>query len=169
MVTETWLSTEIADAEIALPGMSSLPKDRPSRGGGVLLYYRSDLHVEIIDDSEANINDSLWCRMHLRRGDVCLLAIVYRPPMSTLEMDQGLAAAMKRVLTRPHSHFLLVGDFSLHALEVPASPSEQFKADLQELITDVPLYNNVTSPTRFRTGDTPLCLGPCDHQRGTND
>ncbi|CAH8529971.1 unnamed protein product [Dicrocoelium dendriticum] len=158
MVTETWLSTEIADAEIALPGMSSLRKDRPSRGGGVLLYYRSDLHVEIIDDSEANINDSLWCRMHLRRGDVCLLAIVYRPPMSTLEMDQGLAAAMKRVLTRPHSHVLLVGDFNLHALEVPASPSEQFKADLQELITDVPLYNNVTSPTRFRTGDTPSVL-----------
>ncbi|VDP75368.1 unnamed protein product [Echinostoma caproni] len=42
-VTETWLTTDILDSELRLPGMEPLRRDRPSRGGGVLLYYYNKL------------------------------------------------------------------------------------------------------------------------------
>ncbi|VDP94243.1 unnamed protein product, partial [Echinostoma caproni] len=47
-ITETWLTADIPDSELSLPGMSLLQCDRPTRGGGVLLYYRKDLDCEQI-------------------------------------------------------------------------------------------------------------------------
>lgn len=44
---------------------------------------------------------------------------------------------------------------NVHLIEVPVSASERSKADLQEVFADILLYNYVTGPTRFRTGDEP--------------
>ncbi|CAH8640773.1 unnamed protein product [Dicrocoelium dendriticum] len=157
-ITETWLSEAITDAEIALPGMSILRNDRPSRGGGVVLYYRSELHIDLIDDPEVQIVDALWCRLQLSRGDACLLGVVYRPPSATLEMDNRLASTMKTILSQSYSHILLVGDFNIHTIETPACINEHFKMEVQEIISGLPLYNHITSPTRFRTGNKPGVL-----------
>ncbi|CAI2738740.1 unnamed protein product [Dicrocoelium dendriticum] len=157
-ITETWLHQEVTDAEVEIAGMSIIRNDRPSRGGGVLLYYRSDLQCTIVEDLETHVTDSLWCRLRLRHNDTCLIAIVYRPPTSTLEMDSCLIRGLNRVTRTRYSHTLISGDFNLHNLEVSASPSEQFKADLQELIANIPLYNHVTTPTRFRTANKPSIL-----------
>ncbi|CAH8638630.1 unnamed protein product [Dicrocoelium dendriticum] len=51
-----------------------------------------------------------------------------------------------------------MGDFNVHCLEAPATIGEQFKTDLQDLVTTVPLYNHITLPTRFRTGNRPSVL-----------
>ncbi|CAH8562735.1 unnamed protein product [Dicrocoelium dendriticum] len=122
MINENWLK----EAEIALPGMSILRNDRPSRGGGVLLY-RSELHIDLIDDPEVQIVDALWCRLHLSRGDACLLGVMYRLPSATLEMDNRIASTMKTILSQSYSHILLVGDFNIHTTETPACINEHFK------------------------------------------
>ncbi|CAH8653048.1 unnamed protein product, partial [Dicrocoelium dendriticum] len=49
-------------------------------------------------------------------------------------------------------------------MEIPATHSAQFKVDLQEVVAYVPLYIYVTSPTGFRTVDSPPGLDPV----GTN-
>ncbi|CAH8590027.1 unnamed protein product [Dicrocoelium dendriticum] len=51
-----------------------------------------------------------------------------------------------------------MGHFNVHCLETPATTGEQFKADLQDLVTTVPLYDHITLPTRFRTDNTPSVL-----------
>uniref|UniRef100_A0A183B792 Ig-like domain-containing protein n=1 Tax=Echinostoma caproni TaxID=27848 RepID=A0A183B792_9TREM len=48
-VTETWLTDDILDSELGLPGMSLLRRDRPTRSGCVLLYHRSDLQCNAVD------------------------------------------------------------------------------------------------------------------------
>ncbi|CAH8601994.1 unnamed protein product [Dicrocoelium dendriticum] len=50
-----------------------------------------------------------------------------------------------------------MGDFNVHCLETSATIGEPFKADLQELVTSVPIYNHI-APTRFRTGNRPSLL-----------
>ena len=157
-VTETWLSPEISDAEITLLGMLSIRRDRPSKGGGVIIYHRNDLLCEIIDQPETKVSDSLWCHLLLNGHDKCLLGLVYRPPLATPEMDNCLVSVMKFALKQNHTHVLITGDFNLHALDEPALPHQYFKAELQEIITTFPLYNHVFSPTRFRSGNKPSLL-----------
>ncbi|VDP77059.1 unnamed protein product [Echinostoma caproni] len=48
-VTETWLTDDILDSELGLPGMSLLRRDRPTCEGGVLLYHRGDLQCDTVD------------------------------------------------------------------------------------------------------------------------
>ncbi|CAH8429229.1 unnamed protein product [Dicrocoelium dendriticum] len=158
MITETWLSGEITDAEIAIPGMSLLRNDRTGKGGGVLIYFRTNLRCELIDDPQTCVTDVLWCKLWLERNDVCLLSVVYRPPKSTPERDNRLISAFRSVLNQKYSHILVAGDFNTHDLENPASETEVFKAYLQELLSSTFLYNHVTVPTRFRTGNNPSIL-----------
>ncbi|CAH8591519.1 unnamed protein product, partial [Dicrocoelium dendriticum] len=73
-------------------------------------------------------------------------------------MDCNLMAALRQVINRKSSHILVTGDFNLHALESQATPGEQFKAYLQDLVSDYPLYGHVTTPTRFRGTDRPSML-----------
>ncbi|CAH8429139.1 unnamed protein product [Dicrocoelium dendriticum] len=73
-------------------------------------------------------------------------------------MDSCLIRGLIRVTRIRYSHILIYGDFNLHNLEVSAWPSEQFKADLQELIVNVLLYNHVTTHTRFKTVNKPSIL-----------
>ncbi|CAH8546386.1 unnamed protein product [Dicrocoelium dendriticum] len=157
-ITETWLRPDITDTEVELPGMSVVRRDRSSKGGGVALYYRSDLQCEPIEDVYSNVQDTLWCRLRLTGNDVCLVAVVYRPPSSTPEMDFNLASALRLVISRRYSHILIAGDFNIHALDAQATPTEQFKADLQDLVSSFPLYGHIDNPTRFRAAERPSIL-----------
>ncbi|CAH8525204.1 unnamed protein product [Dicrocoelium dendriticum] len=148
----------MTDAEVSLPGMSLIRNDRLTKRGGVLLYYRNDLQCEAVEDSESQFPDSLWCRLQLKGKDACLIVLVYRAPNSTHETDYYLAAALRCSLQQKYTHLLVMGDFNVHCLETPATIGEQFKADLQDLVTTVPLYNHITLPTRFRTGNRPSVL-----------
>ncbi|CAH8452827.1 unnamed protein product [Dicrocoelium dendriticum] len=105
---------------------------------------------EPIDDSETDVPDSIWCDFRLRENDLGLVVVIYLPPSSTPEMDCNLMAALKQLINRKFSHILVTDDFNLHVLESQATPREQFKADLQDLVSDFPLYGHVTTPTRFR-------------------
>ena len=47
-VTETWLSEEILDGKMYVPGYSLLRLDRNRHGGGIALYVRCSLNCEVI-------------------------------------------------------------------------------------------------------------------------
>ncbi|CAH8525088.1 unnamed protein product [Dicrocoelium dendriticum] len=156
-ITETLLRPEISDMEIALPDMSTVRHNLPRKGGGVALYFRNDLQWELIEDSVSTVQDSLWCCLHLKGDDTCLVAGISRPPSSTPEMDCHLASAVRGVINTIYSYIPITGDFNIHALESQATPGEQFKADIQQLVSSYPLYGHINTPTRFRE-DKPSIL-----------
>ncbi|CAH8533959.1 unnamed protein product [Dicrocoelium dendriticum] len=94
--------------------------------------------------------------MHLRR-DVCLLGIV--PPCNVHIGNESLLSFCDEtspgriIQSRPPG-----GGFPPARNRSASIASEQFKADLQNVIADVPLYNHVITSMRFRTGDTPSVL-----------
>ena len=46
-VVETWLDSEIADVEIAIPDFSITRLDRSRHGGGIAFYTRSNLYSQV--------------------------------------------------------------------------------------------------------------------------
>ena len=44
-ITESWLNEKLSNTNISIPGYQIFRRDRDSKGGGVLLYVRDNLHA----------------------------------------------------------------------------------------------------------------------------
>lgn len=137
--------------------MTVVRQDRPSRGGGVALYYNSTLICEQINLSNVQTTDVLFCSLALQNKDTCLVAVVYRPPNSKPHTDEHLILTLRRTLSLPFTHVLLMGDFNVPTLiDSPRTPD--FGIQLAELIDTTPLYNHISAATRHRGQQTPSTL-----------
>jgi len=84
-VTETWLTDSICDQEILPTNFTNYCKDQDSRGGGVMIAVRNNIHSEL--DCYLEVL-SLKIGIH----SPFVLCIVYIPPNSSL--DQYLTLFM---------------------------------------------------------------------------
>ena len=113
MLTETWLKDEVPNGEISLPGMLIKRRDRLTKGGGVIIYYRQDLICTDVNDRRLNLKDTLWCHLQLRSGDTAILDVVYHPPQCSDHDEAQLIDNIKCALGLRCSHVWLTGDFNL--------------------------------------------------------
>ncbi|KAF8563961.1 hypothetical protein P879_10299 [Paragonimus westermani] len=158
-LTETWLTDEITDAEIAIPGFSVLCSDGGSQGGGVALYFSTQLKLTVTNDPPFQSRETLWCMLPLDATGLYLAVVTYRPPSNSSEADTLLLSDLNQFLARGHTHVLLIGDFNCPQLRTRVHSSGSFQAELLALCDLIPLYNHVLQPTRFRSNDTPSILG----------
>lgn len=81
-ITETWLSPEMPDFPVSLPGYTFFRADRSSLGGGVLLMCKTSLFSYLLCSiSNTDSEEAIICR--LRANDEILpVAVCYRPPVS---------------------------------------------------------------------------------------
>ena len=156
-VTETWLMADILDSELCLPGMSLLRHDRLTRGGGALLYHRSEFQCEIVIPS-VSTPDTLWCRLKLSKHDDCLIGVVYRSPSSTESTNDTLLRTMSHFLSLKFSHILIMGDFNCPNLNKTMACHPVFQHHFKQIIDSHPLYNHVKAPTRFGNSETSSIL-----------
>ena len=77
-ITESWLSDEILDSEVSIPGYTIVRLDRNRHGGGLALYIRDCLGFEIVPLPVSNI-EFLVSRIFLADFSF-VFAIFYRPP-----------------------------------------------------------------------------------------
>ena len=157
-ITETWLSSDIQDPEIALPGLNLLRQDRPSKGGGVALYYRKDIQCEPLETPDFLVEDALFCTLTLNNKDKCLIAVIYRAPNSDSDHDMKLTAALQTATKGRYTHLLILGDFNFPTLLNHSLNGNPLKALLNNLLTTGTLYNHVTQPTRYRGTTNPSLL-----------
>ena len=66
--------------EIEIPGYNMFRKDRDGKGGGVLVFVRSDLSVARRCDLEDTAVEGLWLEILLPKSRGFLLGTFYRPP-----------------------------------------------------------------------------------------
>ena len=86
--TETWLTFEYRDSELAFPGFSLITADSSrSRACGVPIYLRDDFPPALIyfDFPSQPLADTLWLRLTLRHSDALLIDLLYRLPSSDLQ------------------------------------------------------------------------------------
>ena len=60
-VTETWLSSNLTDSTVAIPGYNLFWKDRVTTiGGGVCIYLNSKIPCKRLEQCNENGVESLW-------------------------------------------------------------------------------------------------------------
>ena len=164
--TETWLTSEYRDSELAVPDFS-LIRANSSRGraGGVAIYIRDDFPLPLIyfyfpPQPLAVVENSLWLRLPLRSSDALLIGLLYRSPSSDLQRDYDLLISIRDFIHSYHcSYLLLLGDFNAPDIMWDQGISTGgFLSRLLQLVQEEDWTQHVCEPTRYRTGQRPSLL-----------
>jgi hypothetical protein len=143
LVTESWLSSDISDSIINIGNTyNSFRLDRPTPGGGILAYIKSDLPAKRLPELEEEGKEALWLLLKPPRtprpySSVIVVGVYYPPGQgkeNEHEMLDYLTQKMDIALAERHSAGIFVtGDFN--------------KLDLNPLCRRFNLRNQVKSPT----------------------
>nr|VZI06190.1 unnamed protein product [Spirometra erinaceieuropaei] len=97
-VTETWLSGNISDNEVAQPGYQIYRRDREHRqGGGIVVYVNDGLAVSDNTTKFACSTEAIWLTIKAT-GSPCLdVLTVYRPPRTDRIADTQLLEQLGRL------------------------------------------------------------------------
>ena len=118
--TETWLTSEYRDSELAIPGFPLIRADSThGRAGGVVIYLLDDLSLPLFyfHLTSQPMADTLWMRLLLRHSDALLIGLLYRSPSSDLQRDNNLLISIRDFIhSHNFSHLPLLGNFN--ALDV---------------------------------------------------
>jgi len=113
-ITESWANSDIADAELMVPGYDLFRKDRPvnSRGGGVLLYVKSIFHAVEYHPRTA-FPEHIWCTLDVDGGKNLLVGVCYRTPNNDIfNFDNNKRLNDLIVELGGSEMLLLMGDFN---------------------------------------------------------
>ena len=144
-VTETFLDETITSSRIAMPGFKTFRLDRPSHGGGVVIYASNSVRVKRRADLECLGTELLFAEV-CSRSSSCLVGCLYRPPSSPTGYWDQLQNLMERVKQRradAQKPIVLVGDFNVD-INHTASPQHHHYESFCSLFGFTNFVNGVT-------------------------
>ena len=111
-VSETWLTHNVLDQHIAMPGFSVYRNDK-GRGGGVCIYVRDFLTV-----TSTNVNidqvegvENLWLTVQCRKLPSVIIGCLYRHPHSNSHSYDYITNVFNDIRLRDRP-FYVFGDFN---------------------------------------------------------
>ncbi|XP_020605300.1 uncharacterized protein LOC110044121, partial [Orbicella faveolata] len=127
-LTETWLNSNISDAEVSLPGFTLFRRDRLVRkGGGVAVFVSESINA--VRRSDLEIDESVWIEIFLPKSKSILFGTFYRPPSeSDSQPDVDYLARVYNSLDSAAAEgkeIVVNGDFNCDYL--PKKPSSETK------------------------------------------
>lgn len=152
-ITESWTSSERDSAGLlSVPGYTLFRADRESRGGGVLLYVRSNLNAVFCPELTVShgYKEALCCRINLTHEDSLLICVIYRPESNTDAQNSQCFNLIRSFQTTNAQRQLIVGDFNFKDVNWSDYVWPRNCDSFMESVHDAGLYQFVTFATRER-------------------
>ena len=121
-ITETWLSPNVSDPAVSIPGYNLFRKDRTNKtGGGVCIYLNNRIPCRRLDHCDEEGVESLWISMRPqclpRNITSIILSVIYhttsnREPENVI-LRQHIQRNLDNLLAKqPNALVLITGDFN---------------------------------------------------------
>eukprot|EP00061_Rhincodon_typus_P010747 g35270.t1 len=151
---ETWLK-DGQDWQLNIPEYRCFRRDRKRNKRawewGFALLIRHHITAVLREDrAEGPCSEALWMELRIRKGEITMLGVFYRPPNSPRDTEEQIC---NQILERcEKSRVVVVGDFNFplidgDSLRARGSDGEQFVRCVQEGF----LRQYVDNPTREET------------------
>ena len=111
-LTETWLNSNIKDAQVHIPSYTVTRADRNGRGGGVLLYSHESIPLTASMPFDDGMCEGLICKFQTVKIGIIT---IYRPPQASKESFSKLLSWIKTFVAELENEkyqIILVGDFN---------------------------------------------------------
>lgn len=155
-VTESWLCSSDTNKSVYLPGFTSFRNDRPSRGGGVLIYVKKRFNTKVICRSNTDGIEYIFIEVSCNNLKV-LIACVYipKPTVALLKILKDELKSFNNV----YSDILILGDFNIDILN-SSNLSRKYLNILDQLSLTI---INTIEPTHFVSSTTTTSTSLIDH------
>ena len=152
--TESWLTPgDHKNSELMLDEYDIYRRDRPSRGGGVLIAIKKTLCSEQISSSKDS--ETIFCKIKLKGKKPLIIGCVYRPPDYDLEQSRKIVSEIYSIMNRnKKAVFWFGGDFNIPDINWKSQEIQgnQYLKDINslflEMSQDLGLSQIVDIPTR---------------------
>ncbi|BHF79034.1 hypothetical protein SprV_0602215100 [Sparganum proliferum] len=156
-LTESWLSENVDDRELMLPGFQLFQRDRRERqGGGVVTYVKHGLLVSEKTEQFACSAETIWLTIRAPGSHSLEVLTVYRPPRSDPEADARLLEELGRFALRPD--VLIMGDFNAPLIDWSSlyarGPELTFDRRFLDMALRSFLTQHVLFPTRTKASSS---------------
>ena len=141
-IVETWLSSDILESEVALPGYQVHRLDRNRHGGGILVYVRDNFVVNLLPSPD-NL-ELLTLSVCNGINKVCI-SLFYRPPNSPCEVFENLFLYLQSLHTSQFSNYILLGDFNVNF----CNTNHPLYSKLYNIFSSFGLTQVVSEPTHI--------------------
>jgi hypothetical protein len=170
-LTETWLKSYHADAQLHIPGYVVSRCDRENRvGGGVLLYSHANIPLSDYEVHDDKVCQAVFCRFETIK--TCI-TVLYRPPNASSSSSTALFDFVKKQINQLNDEnyqLCIMGDFNLPRIDWNSgttdsggSSDENIAGEaLLSFMSNCFLNQYVVSPTR---GDNILDIFLCNEDR----
>ena len=149
VITETKLDNSFPNSQLKVNGFRMLRRDRNLHGGGVLMYFRSDIpYVRLRRLEQTSAIECLAVRVKLAKSWTTFIGPCRSPAISKFMWTKELTDVLEAANVKSESIFLL-GDFNCDLLE-PDKPPKAGRdlVDIMEVYGFVNLINHATRITR---------------------
>ena len=121
-ITETWLSANIPDSNVSIPGYNLFRQDRVhTTGGGVCVYIDDKIPCKLINSCVEDNVESIWLSIRPyrlpRQITSIILSVIYHPPNSQRNENIILKHHVQKNLDaifsdQPNALIIITGDFN---------------------------------------------------------
>jgi len=143
-VSETWLHAGIADNTLSFGDYIFVRQDRPSRAGGVGVYFKNSLDFKVVLQECNAFMEHIWVEIKVGKKSL-IVGNVYRPPSS--DMDD-FVSGLEDILADFYTKFdciILMGDFNVNMLNFDSKNTNL----LINLTESFDLRQVISEPTRI--------------------
>ncbi len=115
IISETKLDSSFPDAQFTVPGFNMYRKDRTARGGGLIVYSRSDIQNHRIHKLESSLVENITVELAIGSNTWCLLAMYKPPKTKNSDFHNDCQKLLDMVLIK-YDNILLIGDTNFDML-----------------------------------------------------
>ena len=144
-VTETWLSADVLDHELYIPGYTLIRRDRNRHGGGVAIYVSTSVSFRSLVFPCPNLK--LIVLEFTLKSQLYTLGVFYRPPSASTDCLSNLYNHVNSMHHQNRSNLILCGDFNIDVSSASA-PTCASNNLFNQLCTDFCLSQVISQPTR---------------------
>jgi len=124
-VTETWLSEDVIDQQLAIDGYNLYRKDRGDARGGVCLYVSKRFNIERLDF--LSVLEYCAVRIHATDMQPFIVVVIYRSPKIPVHRWlPHMQDLLQKILTLQDTNIIVTGDFNEDQAKAPLPIAELF-------------------------------------------
>ena len=148
-ITESWCIEEVTNAEISYENYGLFRRDRGNgrRGGGVLLYVKSELKAVTVKPKVEEA-ESVWCKLETTGQDL-YIGVCYRAPGNTTN-DPNTHTNINNIIREFKGKYTMqMGDYNYPGIDWSVGVGDSLSAQtFMNTIEDCGLTQHVEAPTR---------------------
>ena len=156
-VNETFLTSDITDDDLCIPGYCIYRKDRGSRhGGGVALYINDNFNCIPLNSNDipnADRVECLWLQITRNKRKPVVVGTMYRPPNSNQQYSEDILDILEYV-TNVHDSVIVMGDLNYNCML--RSDDDAYDSNISVIEQLTGLTQLVEEPTRVTLSSSSL-------------